>query len=152
MKAKSNSEIFEFLKPIADNLNIEIVEVVFKHGKNPSLTVFIDKEGGVDLDTCELFHNAIDAPLDELNPYEDAYTLNVSSPGLDRPSKTERDFNRNLGEEVEVKLYSAVSGKKFLEGVLKAYDGNVVTVTCGNQDYTLPLTNIVKINKAIKFD
>ena len=152
MKAKSNSEIFEFLKPIADSLNIEIVEVVFKHGKNPSLTVFIDKEGGVDLDTCELFHNAIDAPLDELNPYESAYTLNVSSPGLDRPFKTERDFNRNLGEEVEVKLYSAVGGKKFLEGVLKGYDGNVVTVTCKGQDYTLPLSNIVKINKAIKFD
>ncbi len=152
MKAKSNEEIYEFLKPIADNLNIESVEVSFKMAKNPSLTVFIDKEGGVDLDTCELFHNAIDGPLDELNPYDNQYTLNVSSPGLDRPFKTDRDFNRNLGNEVEVKLYASVSGKKYLEGVLKAYDGKTVTVTDGGQDYTLPLSSIVKINKAIKFD
>ena len=152
MKAKSNEEIYDFLKPIADGLNIEIVEVSFKMAKNPSLTVFIDKEGGVDLDTCELFHNAIDGPLDELNPYDNQYTLNVSSPGLDRPFKTDRDFNRNLGNEVEVKLYASVSGKKYLEGVLKAYDGKTVTVTDGGQDYTLPLSSIVKINKAIKFD
>lgn len=152
MKAKSNQEIFDFLKPIADNLNIEIVEVVFKNSKNPSLTIFIDKEGGVDLDTCELFHNAIDLPLDELNPYDGPYTLNVSSPGIDRPFKTERDFLKNIGEEVEVKLYGSVGGKKFLEGVLKAYDGTKVTVTENGQDYTLPLDGIVKINKAIKFD
>ena len=120
--------------------------------KNPSLTVYIDKEGGVDLDTCELFHNAINEPLDTLNPYENPYTLNVSSPGLDRPFKTERDFMRNIGKEVEVKLYASVSGKKFIEGVLKAYDGKNVTVTDGGQDYTLPLSSIVKINKAIKFD
>jgi ribosome maturation factor RimP len=152
MKAKSNQEIYDFLKPIADGLNIEIVEVVFKNSKNPSLTVFIDKEGGVDLDTCELFHNSIDAPLDELNPYDGPYTLNVSSPGLDRPFKTERDFTRNLGKEVEVKLYASVAGKKFLEGVLKNYDGKTVIVTVDGQDYTLPLESIVKINKAIKFD
>ena len=152
MKAKSNEEIFNFLKPIADELNIEIVEVSFKMAKNPSLTVYIDKEGGVDLDTCELFHNAINEPLDTLNPYENPYTLNVSSPGLDRPFKTERDFMRNIGKEVEVKLYASVSGKKFIEGVLKAYDGKNVTVTDGGQDYTLPLSSIVKINKAIKFD
>ncbi|MBO5712972.1 MAG: ribosome maturation factor RimP [Clostridia bacterium] len=152
MKAKSNEEIYEFLKPIADSLNIEIVEVSFKMAKNPSLTVYIDKEGGVDLDTCELFHNAINEPLDTLNPYDNPYTLNVSSPGLDRPFKTERDFMRNVGKEVEVKLYASVSGKKFIEGVLKAYDGKVVTVTDGGQDYTLPLSSIVKINKAIKFD
>lgn len=152
MKAKSKEEIFEFLKPIADGLNIEIVEVVFKMSKTPSLTVVIDKEGGVDLDTCELFHNAIDAPLDELNPYDGAYVLNVSSPGLDRPFKTERDFMKNIGEEVEVKLYASVGGKKFIEGILKAYDGKTVTVTAGSQDYTLPLNGISKINKAIKFD
>ena len=65
--------------------------------KNPSLTIFIDNEDGtIDLDTCERFHNAIDGPIDELNPYDGAYTLNVSSPGLDRPFKTERDFMRNI--------------------------------------------------------
>ncbi len=152
MKAKSNEEIYEFLKPIADGMGIEIVEVSFKLSKNPSLTVYIDKEGGVDLDTCELFHNAIDAPLDQLNPYDGAYTLNVSSPGLDRPFKTERDFLKNIGGEVEVKLYASVAGKKFIEGILKNYDGKSVVVTADGQDYTLPLSGIVKINKAIKFD
>ena len=107
MKVKSNEEIAEFLKPIAENLNLEIFEVVFKQAKNPSLTIFIDseKEGGVDLNDCEAFHNAIDVPLDEFDPtFGKPYTLNVSSPGLDRPFKTDKDFLRNIGKKVEIKL------------------------------------------------
>ena len=93
MKVKSDQEIYDFLKPIADEENVELIEVEMKAGKNPSLTVYVDTENGIDLDTLEKFHNRIDSPLDELDPtYGEAYTLNVSSPGLDRPFKTERDY------------------------------------------------------------
>ena len=152
MKAKSNEEIYDFLKPIADGLNIEIVEVSFKMAKNPSLTVFIDKEGGVDLDTCELFHNAIDGPLDELNPYDNQYTLNVSSPGLDRPFKTDRDFERNLGLDVEIKLFAPIKGEKFFTGTLIAYDGNTITVIVNGKEEKFELTRIAKVSRAITFD
>ena len=83
MKMKTAEEIAAFLQPIAASCGAEIYEVVFKQGKNPSLTVFIDsdKEGGVELDLCESVHNAIDGPLDELDPtFGRPYTLNASSP------------------------------------------------------------------------
>ena len=93
MKVKPIEEIQGALQPIADELGIEIVEMEFKQGKEPALTVYIDVEGGVDLNTCEKFHRAIDPVLDEVDPSFGApYTLNVSSPGLDRPLKTECDY------------------------------------------------------------
>lgn len=152
MKAKSESEILEFLTPYAQSLNLEIVEVSFKMAKNPQLTIYIDKEGGVDLNACEEFHNLINAPLDELNPYENSYTLNVSSPGLDRPFKTEKDFLKNIGKEVEIKLYSSLKGKKLLEGVLLKYDGQRIVVELEDDTVSIELKGIAKINKAIKFD
>ncbi len=152
MKVKPLSEIQDFLTPYAESLDIEIVEVAFKMSKNPSLTIFIDKEGGVDLDTCEKFHNLINEPLDEFDPYPNPYTLNVSSPGLDRPLKTERDFLKRIGKMVEVKLYAPMNGTKNFEGELKAYDGGSVTVVLGGKDVKIPITRIAKINEAIIFN
>lgn len=153
MKVKSVAEITEFLQPIAEKEGVEIVDVEMKVSKNPSLTVFIETEDGVDLDTLERFHNAIDAPLDELDPTFGApYTLNVSSPGLDRPFKTARDFERNLGLEVEVKLFAPIKGKKFLEGVLTSYDGKTITLLIGEEELKLELNKIAKVNCAIKFE
>ncbi len=152
MKSKSNEEIKAFLDPIAEGLGLEIVEVEFKNSKNPSLTVYIDKDGGVDLDACEAFHNAIDALLDEFNPYDGAYTLNVSSPGIDRPLKTERDFLKKIGKDVEIKLYAPIKGVKYFEGTLINYDGNNVTVKIRGEDTVIPLNRIAKLNEAVKFD
>ncbi len=150
MNFKPEEEIKTFLKSIASPMGIEIVDV---EAKGENLTVFIETESGVDLDTCEKFHNAIMEPIDELDPsFGAAYTLNVSSPGLDRPFKTVRDFERNLGGEVEVKLYAPLKGKKFLEGVLTSFDDNSVTILCGGQEEKINRTKIAKINKAIKFE
>ena len=80
------------------------------------------------------------------------YTLNVSSPGLDRPFKSKRDFERNLKNEVEVKLYAPLKGKKFIEGVLTGFDENSVTVKTEKEDLKISLNKIAKINKAIKFE
>ncbi|MBO5851044.1 MAG: ribosome maturation factor RimP [Clostridia bacterium] len=152
MKAKSNQEILEFLKPYADSLNLEIVEVEFKMSKNPSLTIYIDKDGGVDLNACEEFHNLINEPIDVLDPYGAPYTLNVSSPGLDRPFKTERDFLKRIGKLVEVKLYAPIRGKKEFEGTLKGFDGKNVTVELNGEETVLELSKIAKICEAIIFD
>jgi len=158
MKVKSNEEIAEFLKPIAENLNLEIFEVVFKQAKNPSLTIFIDseKEGGVDLNDCEAFHNAIDVPLDEFDPtFGKPYTLNVSSPGLDRPFKTDKDFLRNIGEKVEIKLYAPIKkGEKFIEATLVEYnkDAGNITVCQNGETFKVNLNQIAKISKAIDFE
>ena len=124
MNIKPLSELRAFLEGYASPMGIEIVDVEFSE-KDRSLTIFIETPAGVDLDTCEAFHNAIMDPIDEFDPTYDApYTLNVSSPGLDRPFKTARDYERNLGKEVEVKLFAPLKGKKFFEGVLSAFDNN----------------------------
>jgi ribosome maturation factor RimP len=153
LKVKTIEEIRAFLQPIADEMNIELVDVEFKQGHSPALTVFIDTDEGVDLNTCEKFHHAIDEALDELDPtYGAPYTLNVSSPGLDRPLKTARDFEKCMGEKVEVKLFAPLKGKKFFEAELIGYDGNTVTLSDGKEETKLELTRIAKINRAIDLD
>ncbi len=152
MQIKPLSDVRAMLEGIATPMGIEIVDVEWKD-KTAELTVFIETADGVDLDTCEKFHNAIMEPIDELDPtYDKPYTLNVSSPGLDRPFKTARDFERNLGGDVEVKLFAPLKGKKFLEGALVAFDENTVTVNCGGEEIKLQKNKIAKINKAIKIE
>lgn len=152
MQIKPIEQLIEFLKPIADEMQIEIVDVTF-NDKETALTIFIETETGVDLDTCEKFHNAIMEPIDEFDPtYDLPYTLNVSSPGLDRPFKTERDFERNVGKEVEVKLYAPYQGKKMLEGTLVAFDENSVTIKLKKEEVKFSRNKIAKINKAIQFN
>lgn len=154
MKVKSSQEIFEFCSKIAEPLGIRLVDVEFKQGKNPSLTLFIDKEGGMDLDTCEIFHRAIDEPLDQLDPtFGLPYTLNVSSPGVDRPFKTDEDFNSHIGQRVEVKLYNSIKGKKFYDGILEGYDGKTITLKVdAKTTFTIELKNVVKVNEYVDFE
>lgn len=153
MKIKPIEEIQNALQPIANEMQIEIVEIEFKQGHSPALTVYIDIEGGVDLNTCEKFHRAIDLVLDEVDPtFGAAYTLNVSSPGLDRPLKTARDFEKCIGEKVEVKLFAPLKGKKFFEATLVGYDDNCVLLLEKDVEFKLEKAKIAKICRAIDFD
>lgn len=153
MKTKDIAELKALLYSVAEKMDIEVVDVEFKVSKNPSLTVFIDTDDGVDLDTCEKYHNAIDPVLDEFDfTLGAAYTLNVSSPGLDRPLKTARDFGKALGQEVEIKLFAPIKGKKYFEGILTDYDENTFTVKIGDQSQKFDKSRVAKVNLAIKFD
>ncbi len=153
MKTKNIEELRVLLEGIASQMGIELVDVEFKMSKNPSLTVYIDTEDGVDLDSCEKYHRSIDGPLDEFDfTLGAAYTLNVSSPGLDRPLKTQRDFDRALGQMVEIKLYAPEKGKKLFEGLLTDYDGNNITVEIDGVEKKFTLSSIAKVNIAITFD
>ena len=153
MEFKSAEEIKEFLISYAEREKVELVDVEVKKGKDSAITVFIDTEDGVDLDTLERFHNAISDPLDVLDPsFGEAYTLNVSSPGLDRPLKTDRDFEKALGLDVEVKLFAPLKGKKFITATLVGYDGNTVTLKTDKEEFKIQLNKIAKISKAIDFE
>lgn len=152
MQIKPLEDIRAFLESYAAPMNVEIVDVEW-NDHTATLTAYIETEGGVDLDTCEKFHNAIMEPIDELDPtFDKPYTLNVSSPGLDRPFKTSRDFERNLGKEVEIKLYAPLKGKKFIEGRLSAFDENSVTVQTAKEELKINRNKIAKVSKAIKFE
>ena len=154
MKFKE-TEIKEICENAAKEVGVFVYDIEFKCAKNPVLTVFIDKKGGVTLDDCEKFSNAIDEPLDDLDPtFGLQYTLNVSSPGADRAFRTEEDFLSHIGKKVEVKLYSSVQGKKFYEGVLKKYDGTAIVIetVCKNNVATISIDmkNVVKVNEYIE--
>lgn len=143
----------ELVTPIAESLGCEVVEVEFaKKYNGDNLTVFIDKKGGVTLEDCEAVHNAIDAPLDECDPTNGKpYTLNVSSPGIDRPIVTDKDYTRNLGEELEVKLFQAVEKKKVFVGKLVKFNENTITLEIGEKEQDLERKMISKATKYINF-
>lgn len=127
---KVSEQVFELVAPIAESFGLEVIEVLYeKKYDGMNLTIVIDKDGGVTINDCETLHRAIDQPLDELDPIDCAYTLNVSSPGIDRPLKTERDYKRNLNKKISVKLYKAVDSKKKFVGILTAYDDETFTIT-----------------------
>lgn len=153
MKVKPIEEIRAVAEQVAKEAGVEVFDVEFKMAATPSLTVFIDRDGGVDLNTCEKYHRAFDVAIDELDPtFGEPYILNVSSPGLDRPIVSERDFRRCLGKEVEVKLYAPQRGKKYYEGVLVDFDENTFTVDLGGEKVRFEKSRAAKVNLAIKID
>ena len=150
MQIKPMRELEEFLRPVAESVGCEIVEAVWNN-REKSLTIVIDAPGGVDMDLCEKFHRAADAPLDELDPTFGApYTLNCSSLGLDWPIKTDRDFQRRLHEKVEVKLFAPQDGKKEYVGELTAFDGNTFTIFTEKGEVTFERAKAAKVTLYIE--
>lgn len=126
---KLTDRIFELLEPTVKNLGYELYEVEFqKEYDNWVLTLFIDKDGGIDLDDCERVSNAVDPILDEADPIEQAYYLSVSSIGIDRPLKKDKDFQRNIGQKLDIRLYAPMDGKKEFTGELVSFDAESFTV------------------------
>ena len=152
--SKISEQIEKFIEPIVIELGYEIVEVEFaKKHNGDNLTVFIDKkEGYIDITDCEKVHNAIDEPLDELDPtMGKPYTLNVSSPGIDRPIVTDKDYNRNLGQMLEVKLFQAILKKKIFIGKLLSFDENIIELDTEKEIVKLERKMISKATKYIEF-
>ena len=116
--------------PIIEDLGYDVLEVEYvKKVDGMNLTFYIDKPEGITIDDCEKVNNAITDVLDEINVSDDApYILNVSSAGLDRPIKNEKDFLRNKGKQVEIKLYVAKNKQKLFVGALVGFDGNGYTI------------------------
>lgn len=113
----------QLLTPIMEENNFELVDVEYvKEVGNWYLRAYIDKEGGITVDDCEVVSRRLSDLLDEKDFIPDAYILEVSSPGLGRQLKKDKDFKRSLGEEVEVKLYKAVNKQKDFEGILTDFD------------------------------
>lgn len=133
--------------------NMELVEVEEKtmYG-DKNIFVYIDKEGGITLEDCETIHNAIDQPLDSLDPTNgQKYVLNVSSPGLDRPFKRPKDFIKNIGKEVEVSLFKPIDKLKKFEAVLISYDNDQIEIQHEDKVYKLNLKDIALMRAVIKF-
>ncbi len=138
------------VQPILDEHQYELWDVEYvKEGSNYYLRVYADKEGGITIDDCVTISRALEAKLDEEDFIEEAYILEVSSPGLGRPLRRERDFEKSLGAEVEVKLYKAWNGEKEFTGILKSYTKDTVLLALDEEEHEFQKNEIALIRLAI---
>ncbi len=154
MAKKENTEkkTEALLKPILDQNGFELVDVEFiKEGGVQYLRAYIDKSGGIRIDDCELVSRALSTELDKADFIEDAYTLEISSPGLLRPFKKDRDFERHLGQEAELHLFKALNGAKEYVGILKAYSDDEVVLEFDDGELSFPRKDISLIRPYIDF-
>ncbi len=141
------------LMPITEPLGISVYDVEYvKEGSDYYLRVYIEKEGGVSVNDCEAVHRPLSDALDQKDFISEAYILEVSSLGLGRPIKKDKDFNRNLGKEVEVSLYKKTEDIKELTGILKAWDKDTVTVETEEKELILDRKNIARMAEYIDWD
>lgn len=154
----SRKEIYEqktesFIQPIVDKYHFELVDVEYvKEGSDWYLRAYIDKEGGITVNDCETVARRMNELLDEEDFIPDSYTFEVSSPGLGRPLKKEKDYIRNMGKEVEIRTYRAINRCKEFYGILQSYDADSVTISDEDgQTLTFQKTEIALIRQAVRF-
>ena len=143
----------QLLEPVVSGLGFELVDVEYvKEGGTWYLRAYIDKPGGITVDDCEAVSRRFSDILDEKDYIEDSYVFEVSSPGLGRPLKKEKDFARSIGEEVEIRTYRAVERQKEFVGILKCYDGETVTIAYeDDSEQTFDRSDIALIRLALDF-
>lgn len=147
------NKVESWLLPLLEEHHFELVDVEYVREVGVwYLRAYIDKEGGITVDDCEIVSRKLGEWLDKEDFIDDSYILEVSSPGLGRPLKKEKDFVRNLGKDVEIKLYKPLNKQKEYTGVLKAHEADTVTVTLedGN-DLVFAKTDIALIRLAFDF-
>ena len=144
--------------PILEAQNFELVEVEFvKEGKSWFLRVFIDKEGWIDIEECAFVSEQLSDKLDacDPDPIPQAYFLEVSSPGAERPLKKEEDYHRAVGEYIHLSLYQPVEGEKQFEGFLQSFDEEQlvikIRIKTREKELTIERKNIAKARLAIQF-
>jgi len=141
------------ITPLIKANNFELVDVEYvKEGSASYLRVYIDKEDGITVEDCTLLSRAFNLILDEKDYIDDAYIFEVSSPGLMRPLKKDKDFQRNLGKQVEIKLFKALEKQKEFEGELKSFDkDNIVVMMEDEKEITFKRIDIALIRLAFDF-
>lgn len=142
----------ELAVPIIKENKCELVDIEYvKEGPNWYLRLYIDKQGGVTVEDCQRVSETLSDVLDEVDPIEHSYILEVSSPGVERPLKSQRDYDYFRGREVEIKLYSPVDGKKEFTGVLEGLENGVVTVVTPEGKLQFQKDKIASTRLAFKF-
>lgn len=147
MAGRIEAEVEKIVEELLENTALELVAVDYVKERDWYLRVFIDKEGGVDLDDCQDLSRKLEELLDAQDIIKTSYILEVSSPGLDRELKKPRDFQREMGKDIDVSLFAPLDGKKVLTGPLSAYDGETINVG----DMAIPMDKVAKVNLHIDF-
>ena len=143
----------QMILPILERMQFELVDVEYvKEGGTWYLRAFIDKEGGITVNDCEAVAREMNELLDAEDFISESYIFEVSSPGLGRPLKKEKDYIRNMGKEVEIRTYRAINRSKEFYGILKKYDKDSVTIVDENEEIqTFQKSEIALIRQAVRF-
>jgi len=150
-KNSIESSVYKIVQDIIKSTAYEIIDVEYvKEGPFKYLKVYIDKPEGITVDDCSEISHSLSKKLDELDLISEQYFLEVSSPGLERPFKTESDYIKNINEKVEVKLYKPLDGKKVLTGILLEKQENNIVIDSEKQIITIEIKDISKINRTIE--
>lgn len=144
-KQKVEKIIAEEVEKIVSDTEIQLVDVEYVKEREWYLRVFIDKTGGVELDDCQLVSRSLSDWLDEADPIPYAYHLEVSSPGLDRPLKKDKDLERNIGNQIEATFFAPWEGQKKWVGSLVAFDSDVIKIEMEEKMIELPRKQIAQI-------
>ncbi|WP_416731531.1 ribosome maturation factor RimP [Fictibacillus sp. JL2B1089] len=156
MSQKITELTTELVTPIVEKLGLELVDVEFvKEGKNWFLRVYIDSTGGIDIEECGTVSEQLSEKLDELDPIEQPYFLEVSSPGVERPLKKPEDVKNAIGKNVNIKLYEPLNGEKVYEGLLNDFDGETlfmeIRVKTQVKKVELPYAKVANARLAVVF-
>lgn len=150
--ANIKSTVENMITPYLEENNFELVDVEYvKEGSSWFLRVFVDKEGGIDIEDCGRISEVLSQKLDENDPITDAYFLEVSSPGAERPLKKTKDFVKAVGKHVYVTTYEPIGGLKEFEGVLSSFDEQTVIVQVGKKEHAIPFEKVASARLAIVF-
>ena len=142
----------QLLVPIVEKYGVEIYDVEYvKEGSDWYLRAYIDKPEGVNINDCEHVSRALSDVLDAEDYIEDAYILEVSSPGLGRTLKKDRHLEKSLGEEVEIRTYKSIDKQKEFSGILKAYDKDTITIEEDSEERVFARADIALIRLALDF-
>ena len=146
-KTNTAATVEALLTPMIEEMGYRVWDVEFrKVGADPTLTVTIDADEGISIEDCERVHRAIDPVLDETDPIEVAYILEVSSPGIERDIRTDRHIAACMGEEIECRLFAPLNGQRAIVGILADYlDGNLV-LTTPTGEVSVPRSAISRMN------
>jgi ribosome maturation factor RimP len=153
---KQSKEVFleELITPVVEAVGYELTDLTFeKGGKDWFLVLYIDSDDGISLDDCEKVSRRVSEFLDEKDPIEQSYILEVSSPGIDRPLKKERHFLASIDKTIAVHLFAPLNGKKDFQGILKAYQPERLSLKIESGE-VLELENskIAKANRVDELD
>jgi len=151
-KAEIEQKTEELVTPIIDENHFELVDVEYvKEGANWYLRIYADKDGGISIDDCVLISRALEAKLDADDFIKDAYILEVSSPGLGRPLKKEKDYQRSIGQSVDIKLYKAIDKQKEFTGILKEYSKERIILSIGGTDQEFETKSVASARLSLDF-
>ncbi|MDW5300692.1 MAG: ribosome maturation factor RimP [Sedimentibacter sp.] len=150
-KKSIEAAVRKIVDDVIKSSEIELVDVEYvKEGPFKYLRIYIDKSEGITVDDCADVSRVLNKKLDEVDLIEEQYFLEVSSPGLERPFKTDADYQKNIGGLVNVNFYKPIDGKKSIEGILIEKQESIIVIKMGEENTTIELKDVSKINKVLE--